>query len=66
MIFARNVMLSAQFAVQRAFSYAPVSSIGRFGIVLADKTLKLVVSQFAFARLQRTLVIVFVSIKVYF
>ena len=41
MIFARNVMLSAQFAVQRAFSYAPVSSIGRFGIVLADKTLKL-------------------------
>ena len=40
-IFARNVMLCAQFAVQRAFSYAPVSSIGRFGIVLADKTLKL-------------------------
>lgn len=41
MIFALNVMLCAQFAVQRAFSYAPVSSIGRFGIVLADKTLKL-------------------------
>lgn len=41
MIFARNVMLCAQFAVQRAFNYAPVSSIGRFGIVLADKTLKL-------------------------
>lgn len=40
-IFARNVMLCAQFAVQRAFNYAPVSSIGRFGVVLADNTLKL-------------------------
>ena len=36
MIFARNVMLCAQFAVQRAFNYAPVSSIGQFGIVRQD------------------------------